>query len=46
LSNFNAFLQVATAGTLEVMTIASLNFIISFLVSPFLSFKSDFFLRW
>ena len=39
LSNFNAFLQVATASALEVMTIESINFIISFLASPFLSFK-------
>jgi len=39
LSNFNAFLQVATEGAPEVMTIASINFIIPFFVSPFLSFK-------
>ena len=41
LSNFNAFLQVATADALEVMTIASINSIISSSVSLLLSFKAD-----
>ena len=35
------FLQVDTADAREVMTIASINFSVPFLLSLFLSFKGD-----